>query len=58
MDGGGVDSGHPDIDSVLTQDNLDSFSRVFELRYGSESSYVEVPKMNLDKIIVSNNEVF
>ena len=56
MDGGGVDSGHPDIDSVLTQDNLDKALESLNSRYGSESSYVEVPKMNLDKIIVSNNE--
>ena len=56
MDGGGVDSGHPDIDSVLTQDNLDKVLESLNSRYGSESSYVEVPKMNLDKIIVSNNE--
>jgi hypothetical protein len=56
MDGGGVDSGHPDIDSVLTQDNLDKALESLNSRHGLESSYVEVPKMNLDKIIVSNNE--
>jgi len=55
MDGGGVDSGDPDIDSVLSQDNLDKALESLNSRHGPESSYVEVPKMDLDKIIVPNN---
>ena len=54
--GGGVDSGDLDINSVLTQDNLDKALESLNSRHGSESNYVEVPNMDIDRIIVSNSE--